>query len=236
MSARDDVLRAIQARLGPTPESPALPAGEVPARPPPLGNRAARIATFSAALTAVGGRVHRVADDGEAARVLQELAQGRGWRRLARSDAARLQPLCDALQDVFWIEPTPFPADPEARAPLFECDAGLSTCQAAVAETGTLVLDSSRELHRLASLVPPVHVALLDAAAIVEDLGALFTGLAAQEPPPTLTLVTGPSRTADIELELVMGVHGPAELHVLLVDGPGSVHGDRCRPASGTPE
>jgi L-lactate dehydrogenase complex protein LldG len=101
---------------------------------------------------------------------------------------------------------------------IFHFDVGISTAQAAIAETGTLVLDSSCERHRLVSLVPPVHIAIINASAIVETLSDALTLLQQKEISPAITFITGPSRTADIELTLAIGVHGPQELYVI-VDG-----------------
>jgi L-lactate utilization protein LutC len=84
---------------------------------------------------------------------------------------------------------------------IFYFDVGISTAQAAIAETGTLVLDSTY------------------ASAIVETLGdALRLLQRGNEISPAITFITGPSRTADIELTLAIGVHGPRELYVI-VDG-----------------
>ena len=110
-------------------------------------------------------------------------------------------------------------ADPnESRADLFKSDVGLTRAQAGIAETGTLVLDSSVERNRLVSLVPPIHIAILDALRIYptlsETLAALQSGA---ELSPAITFITGPSRTADIELTLAIGVHGPQELYVIVV-------------------
>ncbi|HET6974039.1 MAG TPA: LUD domain-containing protein [Pyrinomonadaceae bacterium] len=101
---------------------------------------------------------------------------------------------------------------------IFHFDVGISTAQAAIAETGTLVLDSACERHRLVSLVPPVHIAIINASAIVETLSDALTFLQKKEISPAITFITGPSRTADIELTLAIGVHGPQELYVI-VDG-----------------
>jgi L-lactate dehydrogenase complex protein LldG len=87
----------------------------------------------------------------------------------------------------------------------------------AIAETGTLVLESDRERHRLVSLVPPIHIALVKAENIVPTLGEAFSvvrrgaGLSR-----AITFITGPSRTADIELTLSIGVHGPKDLYVIV--------------------
>jgi len=102
---------------------------------------------------------------------------------------------------------------------IFGFDVGISNAQAAIAETGTLVLDSEQERHRLVSLVPPVHIAIVNASAIVETLGEALTLLRKdKEISSVVTFITGPSRTADIELTLAIGVHGPQELYVI-VDG-----------------
>ena len=101
---------------------------------------------------------------------------------------------------------------------IFEYDVGITSAQAAIAETGTLVLDSAYEKHRLVSLVPPVHIAIINASAIVETLGDALSLIQQNEISPAITLITGPSRTADIELTLTIGVHGPQELYVI-VDG-----------------
>ncbi|HEX5709396.1 MAG TPA: lactate utilization protein [Pyrinomonadaceae bacterium] len=107
------------------------------------------------------------------------------------------------------------------KAALFEAGVGVTAADYAIAETGTLVLGTGGERHRLISLLPPVHVCLLDARRIVGTLAELLAhfrerGEARGRPPQALTFITGPSRTADVEQTLALGVHGPHELHVLL--------------------
>jgi L-lactate dehydrogenase complex protein LldG len=100
---------------------------------------------------------------------------------------------------------------------IFRFEVGITTAQAAIAETGTLVLDSTHERHRLVSLVPPVHIALVNASKICETVGEALTLIRKEkEISPAVTFVTGPSRTADIELTLTVGVHGPQELYVII--------------------
>lgn len=104
-----------------------------------------------------------------------------------------------------------------ATKDLFKYDVGLTKVQAAIADTGTLVLDSSVERNRLVSLVPPTHIAILDASRIYSTLGETLTALqSGEEVSPAITFITGPSRTADIELTLAIGVHGPQELYVII--------------------
>ena len=107
---------------------------------------------------------------------------------------------------------------PPPTKDLFSFDVGITKAQAAIAETGTFVLDSSLEQNRLVSLVPPIHIAILDASRIYATLGETLSALQANgEVSPAITFVTGPSRTADIELTLAIGVHGPQELYVIIV-------------------
>lgn len=111
----------------------------------------------------------------------------------------------------------------EYRRALFECGVGVSTADYAVADTGTLVLISGGERHRLVSLIAPVHICLLAADRILPDMACLLERALEEcysgaSPPHATTLISGPSRTADIEQTLTTGVHGPHELHVLLYE------------------
>ena len=106
---------------------------------------------------------------------------------------------------------------PLSAKDLFEYEVGITGGQLGIAETGTLVLDSSVERNRLVSLVPPVHIAVLDASRIYPTLGDALSFLqSGDEVSPAITFITGPSRTADIELTLAIGVHGPQELYVII--------------------
>jgi len=104
-----------------------------------------------------------------------------------------------------------------------ESEIGITTVDYALADTGTLVLISGAGRARSASLVPPVHVAVVEARQIISGLDDLFpllaenSGGADQKMASAITFITGPSRTADIELTLVVGVHGPQQLHVILI-------------------
>ena len=75
-----------------------------------------------------------------------------------------------------------------------------------------------RSAARLVSLVPPLHIALLPTERLLGTMADSLAAVHTNGPAPTITFITGPSRTADIELTLVVGVHGPRELHVVLVE------------------
>jgi L-lactate dehydrogenase complex protein LldG len=94
--------------------------------------------------------------------------------------------------------------------------AGVSTALYGLADTGSVVLAASPEEPRGNSLLPAVHVSLLAEDRILPGLEALFEAVGA-DLPSALAIVTGPSRSADIEQKLAVGVHGPGEVHVVLL-------------------
>lgn len=174
---------------------------------------------FRTRLESVGGHCLIVSGDAEVARALVRIvAELRGVsfpvRRVAFSDAPSLTHLLGTAENVVdKIAIVPNAAD------LFGFDIGVTTAQAAIAETGTLVLESNSERHRLVSLVPPVHVAVLKAVDIRLTLGEALAQVGTKAPlemSRAITFITGPSRTADIELTLAIGVHGPKELFVII--------------------
>ena len=184
-----------------------------PGLPAPLESPAERARVFTARLERVDGRVVTSAAAELTDRVHDELA-ALGARRVAFSSAELPRRVAGGLGEGF--EAIRGGADRDA---LLGADVGLTEAQHAVAETGTLVLASDREDHRLVSLVPTAHVALLPASRILstldEALSAVRRGVGV---PTAVTFVTGPSRTADIELSLVVGVHGPRQLTVILIE------------------
>jgi L-lactate dehydrogenase complex protein LldG len=111
-------------------------------------------------------------------------------------------------------------ADANVRKQLAQIQVGITGAIAGLADTGSIIVDSGSGRSRTASLLPPVHVALLPVSELYPDLptwmalqgGDLLTKTA------NLTIISGPSKTADIELNLVLGVHGPGEVHVILLD------------------
>jgi L-lactate dehydrogenase complex protein LldG len=93
--------------------------------------------------------------------------------------------------------------------------AGVSRAIYALAETGSVVLAASPDEPRAASLLPDVHVTLVAETVILPDLESLFERIG-PDLPSALAIVTGPSRSADIEQLLTVGVHGPGEVHVVI--------------------
>ncbi len=98
-----------------------------------------------------------------------------------------------------------------------EAKAGISQMDWALADTGTLVQDATEVAKRLVSTLPPLHIAILSTAAVLPDLAAVVQRIDPLKS-PYLSFITGPSRTADIERVLTIGVHGPERLIIILVD------------------
>jgi len=99
---------------------------------------------------------------------------------------------------------------------LYDIDCGITDVWAAVAEVGALVVRGSPEHGRAISLVPPIHVAVVEPKNLMPDLVDLFQRLPST-PNEKFVLITGPSKTADIEMNLVTGVHGPGVVQVFLL-------------------
>ncbi len=99
-----------------------------------------------------------------------------------------------------------------------EADAGVSEVDLAVSETGAIVQDATDIDKRLVSMLPPVHIALVSTANLVESADEALRRYR-DRIPAYMAFITGPSRTADIERVLTIGVHGPGALHIIFVDG-----------------
>ena len=107
-----------------------------------------------------------------------------------------------------------------AKSQLESCDAGITACEALVAQTGSILVSSATCGGRALSILPHVHVVVATVDQIVATLGDALHAAQARHAghlPSMLSFITGPSRTGDIERILVLGAHGPKELIVILV-------------------
>jgi len=100
----------------------------------------------------------------------------------------------------------------------YELDCGVTDVWAAVAETGSLVIRPDSRHGRLLSLAPMIHIAFVQPNQIVADLIDLMDKIDGEQRAPNITLITGPSKTADIEGSLVTGVHGPGVVRIMVID------------------
>jgi L-lactate dehydrogenase complex protein LldG len=218
--SREAILERIRLALGRTPEAPAPAIPETLLGFPPM-EMEQRITRFTAALEALGGRVLRASSPSEAAEMIAEITAGAD---AVASEASFLRACgIDCLPGVR----SDFSNAEEYRASRAEAAFGITSADYALAETGSLVLLSGREESRLVSLLPPAHIAVLPLNRLLTNLNELLTLLPhPAELTSAMVIVTGPSRTADIEQILVRGVHGPGEITVILVDAPYSSEAD----------
>jgi L-lactate dehydrogenase complex protein LldG len=182
----------------------------------------------------VAGVFHRAATLAAVPALIDRIARERGAHSLVTWDAASLGADFAGPLAARGLEVHPMPrgeassaAERERlRALAARADLGLTGVDLAIAETGTLVLVSGGGRPRSTSLLPPCHIALFDRSVLVESLrqtGVFLEAWHRDGTPPAkgavVNFITGPSRTADIELTLTRGVHGPKEVHAIFVDG-----------------
>ncbi len=189
---------------------------------------------FAQEIEAVGGQGHRAADEAGAAAIIAEVAERRGAKKMVTWDLGALgfgsvgEALSGRGFEVINASPPRTQTEDPAlrgqlRAALAEADLGITGAHYAIAETGSLLLISGEGRSRLVSLLPRAHVALIRPEHLVpamRDVGPILAlehrdGSAAHA--SCLNFITGPSRSADIEFVLARGVHGPGEVHVILI-------------------
>ena len=190
------------------------------------GDLAEMISSFRRELEPLGGFSYIARDDAEAIElILKILRETKGQDLLTWDDAEiPVRGLGEALRaNGYTRHKVEMPNDAVARKnhllELERATAGITGALAGIADTGTLALVSAPTRPRLASLLPPTHITLLPTARMFPNMASFF----AAHPDITrdasnLVFVTGPSRTADIELTLQRGVHGPKFLHLVLLE------------------
>ena len=221
MSARDRIL----AKLRGTQPDQALPAPTLDAHYAPRAryeSKAERLARFRTGIESFHAEVH-ISTEADWPALLARLCADKGVGTLlfgAQTPAGRrlepatftgttLRPWAGQVEDI--------------KADLFHTvDAGFTQTRGAIAETGSLILWSSADEPRTLSLVPPIHFALLDAASIHPTFyDALVSENWAGGLPTNALLISGPSKTADIQQTLAYGAHGPKALIVLVINAEG---------------
>ena len=160
--------------------------------------------------------VHQAPDLTAAGEYLFALARERDWHRVAWHPHPLVEPLLAGVPcATYRVEAADF--DKNA---LESCDAGITSCEALVAQTGSILVSSGTSGGRALSILPHVHVVVATADQIVATLADALHATKARHDgrmPSMLSFITGPSRTGDIERILVLGAHGPKELILILV-------------------
>jgi L-lactate dehydrogenase complex protein LldG len=171
-----------------------------------------RIERFAAALEGLGAAARFVPSQEELANVVAELAAPSRAAVLS-DDAGPFREEVEAGLASAGCATEPFSREAAARV-----DLGVTSAVAAVASTGSLLIGGGDGSARVASLLPPAHLAVIGESALIagfEELYELLPTVVADG--RSAVLVTGPSRTADIEMQVVRGVHGPGSLAVIVV-------------------
>jgi L-lactate dehydrogenase complex protein LldG len=212
MISRDHILNKVRTALGHA-------VGRTAATPPPVRlcvpawTVEERWQRFASALEKLGGNAVRVSEPAEARRYVAGLTCGRAAvaSRSPFLEVCGIHQLAGVRRD--------FHDPAELRAACAEAEFGITGADYALADTGSLAVFASPEEARLISLLPPVHIALLPISRLLTGLDELLSLVPnPAERSSALILITGPSRTADIEQILVRGVHGPGEIHVIVMD------------------
>ncbi len=162
---------------------------------------------FATKASAIGMRVTRISD-AELDATLAKLLENRGKTVVAVRDPALSARAANAAGARL------APNDNDDL--LFDCEVGITDVDCAIAESGSLVVSTSGRI-RNAWITPPIHIAIVRAGEILPDLVDLFESRPDALDAASTTIITGPSKTADIEGVLVTGVHGPAAVEIVLV-------------------
>ncbi|MDX1984246.1 MAG: LUD domain-containing protein [Bryobacteraceae bacterium] len=211
MTAREEILGKVRGAVGRIDQQAPARAPAVRIRIPEIGLED-RVTMFRERLEALGGKVYRAGSLAEAGAVVQQIRpQGRA---VASNSALLREAGVTSLPDVV----TDFHDEPALCEACAEAACGITAADYGMAQTGSLVTRASSEA-RLVSLLPPIHIALLMKDRLLTGLDEFYT-LVPQPAGDTCSTVfiTGPSRSADIEMILVRGVHGPKAIHVIVVE------------------
>lgn len=192
-------------------------------------NRTELLERLAATAQLLGWRVCRSPNPEEAIGYVISVATTLGAQRVVRSDQAVFNtvPLDTALKiqgvGVTTIARDSARSRESLRAEIVAADLGVTGADYAVAETGSVVVVPRKGLSRLVSVVPPVHIAVVRPQEVVDTLDDVFLLRCLEyhrnggDMGSYLNFISGPSRTADIEQTLVVGVHGPKEVHLVLL-------------------
>jgi len=215
MNARDAILSRIRTQLAKAPE---VARPEVPEVWPHTGaGKEKLIEQFTAELAAVGGECIRCATVEEARDKLVELAKEAEWESIGSFDHPDCREVAAGLADenVVWATES---WDPKQKADL---SLGLVPADYLMADTGACMVACASAEQRLLCYLPPACVVVARAEQLREHMPHVWSEVAHRAADPELrgefVFITGPSRTADIEKILIIGVHGPKRLVVLLI-------------------
>jgi L-lactate dehydrogenase complex protein LldG len=159
----------------------------------------------------IQGRFLYCANTEELVRQLKELITRQAWAQVFCRESGLIPILQEPLKGLLIAEDLP------------EADVSITGCEALIARTGSILMSSGQDSGRLVSVYAPVHVCIAWTSQLFYDIREgleMLMNKYKNSIPSFITMATGPSRTADIEKTLVVGVHGPKEVYVFLVEAP----------------
>lgn len=165
---------------------------------------------FVKEFTALGGKFVYCDNENEMMQQLQALADTMNWSTIHTKDHFLLQLFKD--KEINLVQPV---------IDMQNMEVGLSGCECVVARTGSIILSSAQDYGRSLPVYAPIHIAIAFTNQVVWNISDSISFLDkkyGKDLPSMISLTTGPSRTADIEKTLVVGVHGPKEVYLFLVD------------------
>lgn len=185
---------------------------------PPVGDTLeAQIELFARYCETLQTRFERVPDLDAAKALVTAIAREEDWQRIGAHHEPSVEACVEAIgKDVCWTGG----AEGYDADALETCDGGITTCEALIAQTGSVLVSCRGNGGRALSVLPPHHVVLATVDQVLPDLTAGYRLLQeryGEKLPSQVSLITGPSRTGDIERILVLGAHGPKKLTVVLI-------------------
>ncbi|NUM43527.1 MAG: lactate utilization protein [Anaerolineales bacterium] len=173
---------------------------------------------FTEALTKVKGYVHRARTMDDALAQVGALFTDLNTHSVVYNDESPLDEVAwtERFPEIQFRSPQQMPDRQAWRALCATADVGITSADAALAETGSLVVSSGPGKSRMVSLLPPVHIAIVPMERLTMDIFTWKEAHSRQFPANTV-LISGPSKTADIEQTMSVGVHGPKKLVVVLM-------------------
>jgi len=221
--SREQILATIRAAIGTTTGRDRASAPGFSSRTSVQETRVDLTERFQSELIRVGGRFHHATNAESVCAYIEQIAEAEAARTVICSNARLANEFGIAnrlsAKGIAFIND---PAENDIVINAARAEIGLTGVDYALAETGSLVLLARPGQPRSVSLLPPVHIALIRPEQIIRGFDELFELLRADFEATgvksAVTFITGPSRTADIELTLVVGVHGPQQLHAVLID------------------
>lgn len=206
-SSKENILKKIRKALShPTPFP--FPESEATASVFPVAQDDLEV-EFAEQFNKLNGRFIFCLNRQELAFQFNSLLKKQDWKKIYSAEPQLTELIANQMPDRF------------NNCDLIDCDVSVTSCEYLVARTGTIVMSTAQLSGRLASVYAPIHVCIAFTSQLVFDLSDAIENMKnryGQEIPSLITFATGPSRTADIEKTLVVGVHGPKEVFCFLVD------------------